>query len=172
MVEVKRNIENLPLTILQTKYLKFVLVKYKIKTKVYAVVSVSDDQELGRIEWSSKWKEYCFTSLGITVWKLRFLEEIQNFIKLLMSPLYNNLKVIAVISKNFEDFQYWSQQKKHRKKIGHKFNRYISGNSEYIAITTEKNFHGFKFNKIVETDNAYLNPKYNEIKHKIKFTLI
>ena len=42
------------------KWLDFVLIENKPKTKVYSVISKCSDDELGIIKWYPSWRHYCF----------------------------------------------------------------------------------------------------------------
>lgn len=163
--------ENLPYVVHQTKYLKFVLVKFKSKTKVYAVVSVNHGDELGRIEWFSRWRQYCFMPHGMTVWNIGCLNDIQKFLDVLMISRKPKPKTIGVVCKDYPDFQYWSQQKKHRKKTGGKINMYVVGTTTYRALSNPNHCHGLLLDKIVETYSAKLNPNYHTIMRDVEICL-
>jgi len=42
------------------KYIYFVEIGQKPKTKVYSCRSNSDGEELGRVQWYAPWRQYCF----------------------------------------------------------------------------------------------------------------
>ena len=111
-----------PFTTHQTKYLKFIVIRFKPKTMVIAVVSRSSDEELGRIEWYCAWRQYCFMPHSNTIWNNNCLVDVQNFITALMIKRKPKPKTIGVICKDMRDFQDWSRQKwlkekKHKKTI-------------------------------------------------------
>ena len=170
MMTLEEKKEQLPYTVHQTKYLKFVLVKYKPKTKVYAVVSVNHDDELGRIEWFARWRQYCFIPFGMTVWNTSCLDDIQKFLNVLMVSRRPKPKTIGIVCKDYQDFQDWSRQKKH-KKLWQKINMYVAGTTTYRAITNSNHCCGLRLDKIVETSGAYLNTNYHTIMRDIQLCL-
>ena len=164
--------EAVPFTTHQTKYLKFVVMRFKPKTMVIAVVSKSSDEELGRIEWYCAWRQYCFMPYGNTIWNNNCLIDVQNFITALMIKHRPKPKTIGVICKDMWDFQNWSRQKKHKKKPNHTVRKYVSGITAYISLTLPHHSKGYHLDKIIETDAAHLNSKYHQIMEQSKSCLI
>lgn len=154
--------QKLPYTIHETKYLKFVVVHFKPKTKVFTVVSKRSDEELGVIEWYSKWRQYCFMPYGNTVWNPVCLQDIQNFINTIMIGRKPKPKTIGVICRDQHDFLIWSRKKKHRKKSA-TVRKYIAGTTTYIALSTINHCCGLRLDKIVETDMAQRNCVYHQM---------
>ena len=66
-----------------SKYLKFVEMKSKPKTKVYKVESEYDSSGLGIIKWYPNWRNYCFfpTTYFQTIHSDRCLQDISEFIE-------------------------------------------------------------------------------------------
>ena len=64
------------------KYLEFVEMESKPKTKVYSVESKCGDCTLGEIKWYPSWRHYCFfpTTEFQTVHSDRCLQEISEFV--------------------------------------------------------------------------------------------
>jgi len=164
--------ERLPYTVHQTKYLKFVLVKYKPKTKVYAVVSVNHGNELGRIEWFSQWRQYCFMPFGMTVWNTNCLKDIENFVTVLMVSRKPKPKTVGVICKDRQDFIAWSHQKKHKRKSTNTVKKYVHGTTTYVCVSQPTDCCGYALNKIVETDAAVLNKNYHTLVRDAQLCLI
>jgi len=50
------------------KWIKFVLIEEKPKTKVYSIQTIESDLEIGTIKWHPAWRKYCFFPDGDTVW--------------------------------------------------------------------------------------------------------
>lgn len=71
------------------KYLSFVELKPKPKTKVFEVRSKSSNGLLGFVQWYAQWRKYCFLTASGTVWGTVFdvdcLGDIQDFIDGLMA---------------------------------------------------------------------------------------
>ncbi len=67
---------------LDDKYLRFIEIKSKPKTKVYLVWSKFSDDELGKIKWYPQWRNYCFFPPHAldTVYSDRCLKSISEFI--------------------------------------------------------------------------------------------
>jgi len=155
-----------------TKYLKFVIVCFSGERMVLAVANIKTGMELGLIQWIAKKRQYCFVTHGGVVLSEKYLIDIQLIISHLNSINNPKPKTIGVISKNLQDFQDWSRQKKHRKKTGHKLNIYVSGIRTYRALLHPNNCCGLMLNKIIETDNAKLNPNYHQLKQLANQCLI
>ena len=162
-----------PFTIHQTKYLKFVVVRYKPKTKVIAVASKSSGEELGRIEWFAKWRQYCFMPNGMTVWNTDCLKDIQNIITTMMMSHRAKPKTIGVVCKDMNDFLMWSRKKKH-KRTGNADSRrrYVHGTTTYVGFSQLTHCIGYSLDKIVETEAAHLNPNYNQLVQNTKICLL
>ena len=160
-----------PFTIHQTKYLKFVVVRYKPKTKVIAVASKSSGEELGRIEWFAKWRQYCFMPNGMTVFNNDCLKDIENIITTLMVSHRPKPKTIGVVCRDMNDFLMWSRKKKHKRTANGTRNRYVHGTTTYVGFSRPEHTCGYSLDKIVETDQAHLNPNYNVMIRDIRVCL-
>ena len=171
MMTLEEKKEKLPYTVHQTKYLKFVLVKFKPKTKVYAVVSINHGDELGRIEWFSRWRQYCFMPLGMTVWNNNCLDDIQKFLNVLMESRRPEPKTIGVVCRDMSDFLLWSRQKKHKRPANSTVQKYVHGTTTYVGISQPTHCIGYSLNKVVETDQAYLNSNYHTMMRDIQTCL-
>ena len=67
------------------KWIKFIEIEKKPKTKVYAVVTTYDESTtIGHIAWFSRWRKYAFYPKQDTVWEVQCLSDIINFINNLM----------------------------------------------------------------------------------------
>lgn len=158
----------LPVTVHETKYLKFIWVRSKPKTKVFAVVSVNHGDELGRIEWFARWRQYCFMPHGMTVWNINCLKDIENFITTIMISRKPKPKTIGVICKDMNDFLMWSRKKKHKRTGNSTRHMYVHGTTTYVGFTRVNHISGYSLDKIMETDGACLNSQYNQIKESVK----
>jgi hypothetical protein len=163
--------ERLPVIVHQTKYLKFVLIKYKTKTKVYAVVSVNHGDELGRIEWFPRWRQYCFMPFGMTVWNTGCLDDIQKFLNVLMETRRPKPKTIGVVCRDMHDFLQWSRQKKHKRPANSTLRKYTIRTTTYIGFSQPTQTKGYGLDKIVETQAAHLNPNYHTLMRDIQYCL-
>jgi len=152
----------------ETKYLQFVVVERKPKTLVIAVVNRTHDEEIGVIKWFSRWRQYCFFPHHNTIWNKTCLEDVNEVITSLTPTRPKpQPKTIAVIAYDIKDFQNWRKSKRHRgKKIGDNgtMRKYVYGNNTYICISTDTHCCGYAFDKIIETDKAFLNKNYNNIR--------
>lgn len=155
--------ESVPYVTHATKYLKFVIVRFSGERMVLAVANIKTGVELGLIQWIAKKRQFCFITHGGMVLSEKYLRDILLFMSYLNSLNKPKPKTIGVISKNLQDFQDWSKQKKHRKKSG-TIRKYFRGINTYICLSDPNNCHGMMFDKILETDNAKLNSNYNVIK--------
>lgn len=43
-----------------SKWVKFELIEEKPKTKIWAVISIKDADEIGEIKWNNGWRRYTF----------------------------------------------------------------------------------------------------------------
>jgi len=68
-----------------SKYLKFTLIETKPKTKIYAVISKSDNSRLAIVKWYSNWRCYAFYPENGTIYEDDCLNAITQFLKDLMS---------------------------------------------------------------------------------------
>lgn len=162
--------QKLPFTTHQTKYLKFVVVRFKPKTMVIAVVNIKSGEELGRIEWYTQWRQYCFMPYGMTVWNSTCLQDIQNFITALMISRKPKPKTVGVVCRDLHDFRDWSRKKKHRKKSA-TVRKYVAGTTTYIGLSTINHCCGLHLDKIIETDMAQQNSVYNQLLEHSKVCL-
>ena len=64
------------------KWLEFIEIEQKPKTKVYSVMSKCSNDSLGQIRWYSRWRHYCFFPITgyKTVHSDSCLNEISEFI--------------------------------------------------------------------------------------------
>jgi len=62
------------------KWIKFVLIEEKPKTKVYSIQTIESDLEIGMIKWHPAWRKYCFFPDENTVWSTSCLYEISEFL--------------------------------------------------------------------------------------------
>ena len=67
-----------------SKYLEFIEVPYKGKTKRFEVISKSSGYRLGKIAWYSQWRQYTFSPSFETIWNRDCLKDIIFFITNLM----------------------------------------------------------------------------------------
>jgi len=155
--------EKVPYETHRTKYLKFVIVRFKPKTMVIAVVNLKSGEELGIIEWFSKWRQYCFMPYGSTVWNINCLQDIQNFITAIMIPHKPKPKTIGVVCQSVQDFYDFTRQKKFKKGIRNHRRRFVVGTTTYVCFSMMNHCIGYSLDKIIETDRAYLNQHYNKI---------
>lgn len=67
-------------------YLEFQQVmNFKGKTKRFEVISKNQGFSIGRIQWYSSWRQYCFSPAFETVWNRTCLKDIQDFLQQLMN---------------------------------------------------------------------------------------
>ena len=64
-----------------SKYLEFVLLEQKPKTKVIGVVSKLHGIRLGVIKWFGRWRQYSFFPETETVFNAECLNDIQSYIR-------------------------------------------------------------------------------------------
>lgn len=156
----------------ETKYLSFIVKEHKPKTKVVAVVNKTHKDEIGVIRWYSGWRQYCFFPHPNTIWNTACLDDVNNMITEL-TPVKSKprIKNIAVIAQNIQNFQEWRIMKKHTpsKKLGAKNTQreYKYKNNKYICITKPNHVCGYSFDKVIETERAYLNKDIQEIMKSI-----
>ena len=151
--------DKIPYTTHHTPNIKFVIIRFKIKTMVVAVVDAKTNIELGRIE-SIKGR-YTFTSYNIKP-NNRQLTDILTFINTINVPRKYKPKTIGVICKDYNDFQDWSRIRGHNKRWGIQ-RKYTAGNNTYIALSHHRHLCGYRFDRIEYTDNAKLNPQFDAI---------
>lgn len=65
------------------RYLTFEEFPHTAKTKRFAIKSNTGDL-IGHVQWSGEWKQYCFYPSSPTIWDRRCLNEVIEFINLLM----------------------------------------------------------------------------------------
>lgn len=64
-----------------SKYLAFILLEQKSKTKVIEVISKLHGFRLGVIKWFGRWRQYAFFPENGTVFNVECLNLIQSYIK-------------------------------------------------------------------------------------------
>jgi hypothetical protein len=62
------------------KWIEFKVIAEKPKTKIYKVLSLYDNTELGAIYWYGKWRQYVFEPNAETVWSDECLKELYDFL--------------------------------------------------------------------------------------------
>jgi hypothetical protein len=60
-------------------FIKFLPAQPKPKTKVWTVVTFSDETILGRIAWFGRWRCYCFFAESDTIFEKTCLRDIADF---------------------------------------------------------------------------------------------
>lgn len=65
---------------LKGKWVTFKLIEQKPKTKVYSVIANEGQYELGRINWWTAWRIYCFVPTEGSVYETVCLSEIAKFL--------------------------------------------------------------------------------------------
>ena len=149
----------------ETKYLSFIVKEHKPKTKVVAVVNKTHKQEIGVIRWYGAWRQYCFYPHPNTIWNTACLNDVNNMItKLTPKP---RQKKVAVIANTIQEFQNWKHRKRHRNTVDDTVRKYLHGKTLYICITKPNDCHGYSFDKVVETERAYLNKDFIKIMESI-----
>lgn len=61
-------------------YIEFVLIERKPKTLVYSVRNIHHGNELGRIYWYPRWRQYAFDPGLRTIWSWDCLRKVSDFI--------------------------------------------------------------------------------------------
>ena len=69
----------------RTKYLIFKVVRDTGKTKVVSIINKSADDEIGKIEWYPRWRQYIFDPCYETIWNNSCLEDVLSVINSLMA---------------------------------------------------------------------------------------
>ena len=82
----------------ETKYLAFVVVPSKGKTKIITIINRHHEEVIGEIRWFSRWRQYCFFPYDGTIWNTTCMEDVQNVINGLKEERNINLK-----SENYEN---------------------------------------------------------------------
>ena len=74
------------------KYIRFeeITPDTKRKTKVFALMTTSNDYILGEVEWYPSWRQYCFFPTSTTVFSPGCLDDIAHFLKQLMDERKSN----------------------------------------------------------------------------------
>lgn len=159
----------------QTKYLLFIIKEHKPKTKVVAVVNKKSTDEIGVIRWHSPWRQYCFLPHGNTIWNTGCLNDINDMIAELkpVRPKPKQ-KTVAVVAHTINDFLDWKRKKRYKDTSGVYTTKRIfnKGNNRYVCVTQPHHVHGFSIDKVIETEQAYLNPKLYDIMNMISCCLI
>jgi hypothetical protein len=65
-----------------TRYIRFVKIAEKAKTKVWVVENNSSGGQLGIIEWYASWRQYCFSPAEGTIFNNSCLKDIDTFLSL------------------------------------------------------------------------------------------
>ena len=63
-----------------SKWIKFIEVDEKPKTKVWSVQTIESELEIGIIKWRPSWRKYCFFPDNETVFEEDCLRDIADFI--------------------------------------------------------------------------------------------
>ena len=159
----------------ETKYLQFIVKEQKPKTKVVAVVNKTHQEEIGIISWFSRWRQYCFFPYRDTVWNTGCLNDINEMIAEL-TPVKQKprQKTVGVIAFSIDDFIEWRIQNKHKPTKGKvdTTRKYEYRNTMYVCLSSPLHFCGYAFDKIVETQRAHFNKKFNEIYENARYGLI
>lgn len=142
----------------QTKHLSFIVKEHKPKTKVFAVVNRMTKEEIGVVRWQSS--QYFFFPYPNTKWNANFLLPIAALLDELKPT--KRKKTIAVVAHTVNDFLDWKRRRNHIKYSGTK-RKYTRGNSTYVCITKPCDVRGYTIDKVIETEQAYLNPKIVDI---------
>jgi len=64
-----------------SEYIRFELIEQKPKTGVYAVLSKSQNVELGIVKWYAPWRQYCFFPSELIIFSSGCMVHIVDFIK-------------------------------------------------------------------------------------------
>ena len=64
-----------------SKWIKFQQAGDTGKTKIWDVVTKDGETFLGRIQWYSPWRQYCFYPFGLTIYAASCLGDISEFIE-------------------------------------------------------------------------------------------
>ena len=165
--------EKLPYITHSTKYLNFIITRFKPKTMVIAVVNKKSGDELGRIEWYAGWRQYCFMPHGNTVWNTNCLCDIQNFINILMLKHVPKPQVVGILCKNLQEFLEWSETKHKRsaRKYGGSRRIYTHGKTKYVGLSHPNHCLGLKLNKIIETNMVQQNKNYQMLLRNARMCL-
>ena len=149
----------------ETKYLSFIVKEHKPKTKVVAIVNKTHKDEIGVIRWYSPWRQYCFFPHLHTIWNTACLDDVNDMIiELKPKP---RIKNIAVIAATIQDFINWKHSKRHGDRSPDTVRVYQHGKSRYVCLTNPTHCCGYGFDKIIETEDAYLNKDYHKIMKSI-----
>ena len=73
-----------------SKYLKFIQVPFKGKTKRFHIVSKSSGDIIGKISWHSQWRQYTFAPAFPTIWNSSCLQDIETLLNVLMDERKSN----------------------------------------------------------------------------------
>lgn len=63
------------------KYIHFVIIEEKPKTKVWSCRNNNSGGELGQVKWHNAWRQYCYFPSGPAVYSVSCLEDINDFIR-------------------------------------------------------------------------------------------
>ena len=77
----------------ETKYLGFIDIEAKQKTKIISIVNIHHDEAIGEIRWFSRWRQYCFFPYDGTIWNTTCMEDVQTVINELKEERNINLKL-------------------------------------------------------------------------------
>jgi len=70
---------------MESKYIEFMLIEKKPKTDVFAIISKSHLDQLGIIKWYAPWRQYCFFPEEQTIWNTNCMQDVKEFIRILMA---------------------------------------------------------------------------------------
>jgi len=73
-----------------SKYLEFIIGKFKPRTKAIGVWSRKSGEILGEIKWFSRWRQYTFFPRPETIFNSECLDDIRSYIKDLMDERKKN----------------------------------------------------------------------------------
>ena len=150
--------DKVPYVTHRTNDTKFVVVRFKIKTMVIAVVDVHTGHEFGRIEFLKG--KYRFTAYGGVPYTEDQLKDVENIISTITIPRKVKPKTVGVVCNHYQDFNDWSRKYNKRWGIQRKF---IAGTTTYVAISRQQHLMGYRFDRLIQTDNAKLNPQFDKI---------
>jgi hypothetical protein len=129
------------------------------------IFNIMVDKDLDKIV------DYCFDiyekSLELEKKKV---EKIRKELGIIKKP--KPQKTIGVIAYTIEDFDLWRNTKRHKPvKLQSGIRVYIFRGIRYVGLTQPKHVCGYAFDKLIETDRAYMNKEYYNIKKSAEIGL-